>query len=315
MKRTQRKAIQKLLAILEGLARGVVATENSEGAPTLIEEDLASRAYRPPQTILSPQKLKHLNEQLKEELRRSRELLIAEVSEHDAYSILFPLVVTLDEIVLLRYAQADMGDWPALQKDLFQVDQGGEVFYTLLDEALEVSHYPTLCYEVFFFCLRVGFRGRYSGNEDRISAYLDRLGQRLVSDDGEVGSDALLDRSPAMIRPSHSPLWYYSAVAIVLLALYMLLGHIGSLEEDLDVKSESMLVVPKLLPPPGGDKPPPGGDKPPPRGEKGPSSQVKPSTGSPSLMGSPSLRRHVLALSAVFPPLESKGGDPSVSEG
>jgi hypothetical protein len=142
--------------------------------------------------------------------------------------VLFPIVLTLDELVQTRYAEIDQRSWPLLQRELFSVDQGGELFYETLDEILERGLSTPLVLEVFTFCLSVGFRGKHSGDEETVIAYLGRLRGRL--DQGATAAPEDSTRvSSGLIRPAGRFWWlYYVAAALLVLGLYFTLGSMAS---------------------------------------------------------------------------------------
>jgi len=99
---------------------------------------------------------------LRIELEALRELLIAQYSERDAYLVLFPLIAHCDEFIRKSLLNSDQLNWPSFQEEFYKVDDAGDVFYDLLDDLLAKPETLPLVYEIYLFCLKDGFLGRYS---------------------------------------------------------------------------------------------------------------------------------------------------------
>ena len=119
--------------------------------------------------------LVELRIKLRAQLDRLRSTVIEMYSERDAYFVLFPLTAHCDELVKKMILDISHLEWPPLQQELYQVADGGDLFYELLDNILGKADTLPLVYEVYYFCLHDGFCGRYGVNPDRISDYLKKL--------------------------------------------------------------------------------------------------------------------------------------------
>lgn len=124
--------------------------------------------------------LVELRIKLRAQLDRLRSTIIELHSERDAYFVLFPLTAHCDELVKKVILDINHLEWPPLQQELYQVADGGDLFYELLDNILGKADTLPLVYEVYYFCLRDGFYGRYGVNPDRISDYLKKLHSHIV---------------------------------------------------------------------------------------------------------------------------------------
>ena len=123
--------------------------------------------------------LVELRSKLRTQLDNLRSAISEQYSERDAYFILFPLTAHCDELIKNLILEIKQLEWPPLQQELYQVDDAGDLFYELLDNLLGKPETLPLIYEVYFFCLSDGFRGRYSGNPDRIVDYIRRLREHI----------------------------------------------------------------------------------------------------------------------------------------
>jgi len=143
------------------------------------------------------------------------------LAERDCYLVLFPIVAYFDEHVQTRYLDENQLSWPPLQKELFQIDDAGELFYETVDDLLRKPQTIPFIYEVYYFCLNQGFQGKYVDNPVKISEYMKKLrGKIPVVDLSRVQSAS---EETGQIRLVGSAIWYYLASATVLVLCYLLL--------------------------------------------------------------------------------------------
>jgi len=143
------------------------------------------------------------------------------LAERDCYLVLFPIVAYFDEHVQTRYLDENQLSWPPLQKELFQIDDAGELFYETVDDLLRKPQTIPFIYEVYYFCLNQGFQGKYVDNPVKISEYMKKLrGKIPVVDLSRVQSAS---EETGQIRLVGSAIWYYLASAAVLVLCYLLL--------------------------------------------------------------------------------------------
>ena len=92
-----------------------------------------------------------------------------------------PVVVYLDEFIRENLSAECCEDWPALQreKDFGQIEYGGTQFYTKLDEILVQSYIDSMNYELFYYCLKDGFGGKYAQQEKKREEYQSRLQTKI----------------------------------------------------------------------------------------------------------------------------------------
>jgi len=150
-----------------------------------------------------------------------RAKLAETLAERDCYLVLFPIVAYFDEHVQTRYLDDNQLSWPPLQKELFQIDDAGELFYETVDDLLRKPQTIPFIYEVYYFCLNQGFQGKYVDNPVKISEYMKKLrGKIPVVDLSRVQSAS---EETGQIRLVGSAIWYYLASAAVLVLCYLLL--------------------------------------------------------------------------------------------
>ncbi|XXY47171.1 DotU family type IV/VI secretion system protein [Sorangium sp. So ce269] len=149
--------------------------------------------------------------------------LSSTLPEHEVHYVLFPIVVHFDELVRL-VSRGATTRWEPLQSELYDVDNGGELFYTRLEERLRQEETPPVVFEVFYFCLNDGFQGMHQGDARKIAEYKARIELRIPKkavedvDDGAEGAPVELVRFP---------LHYYAAAIGAMVGLYGVLSWLG----------------------------------------------------------------------------------------
>lgn len=110
-------------------------------------------------------------------VRTSGELARGMGMSDEAYrEALFPVVAYVDEAVLTsRWSEAPRWQGQQLQKSMFNTSRAGVEFFQRL-EALPAAEKAVR--EVFYFCLMLGFKGRYAFTSDRLM--LDAIKQKQL---------------------------------------------------------------------------------------------------------------------------------------
>lgn len=122
------------------------------------------------------------------------------------------LVIYFDERVMSVVPEYLRLSWPLLQTELTHSTMGGVDFYRFIDDALDDPRTPSLVFEVHYFCLRHGFRGRYTNELGQINATLRRLLDRIDLPEPVAQAQA---RGGTDTLGTLWPLWAYYAVALV----------------------------------------------------------------------------------------------------
>lgn len=134
---------------------------------------------------------------LSESLRRT-------LPESRARQLLAPITFLLDERVLGRLAGRMLDrelSWPLLQREMLDLEYGGDLFFM---HAERLGHGPEsspLLVQVFEYCLREGFLGRYADRPDVIEELRASLWARLEAPlppgrGGVVALDRLAHATP-----------------------------------------------------------------------------------------------------------------------
>lgn len=167
-----------------------------------------------------------LRSKLRAQLERLRIAISEQYSERDAYFVLFPLMAHCDELAQCLVANNQIMEWPSLQKELYQVMDAGDLFYELLDSQLSKPESLPLVYEMFYFCLKDGFRGRYSGNSVKIAEYLQQLQKHIYLPVVDTSTSAIQEQTKGIyFRIPNSA--YYGTSGVLLLLIYWFLGNLA----------------------------------------------------------------------------------------
>jgi type VI protein secretion system component VasF len=170
--------------------------------------------------------LVELRSQLRSQLEALRTVITERYSERDAYFVIFPLTAHCDEVVKMMILDTQNLVWPPLQQELYQVDDAGDLFYELLDNALIKLDTLPLVYEVYYFCLRDGFCGRYSLHPDRVTDYLLKLKEHIRLQPITISPLILATTKRSYFRiPNYS---FYAGAGLLLVLIYYVLTFMAS---------------------------------------------------------------------------------------
>ena len=176
--------------------------------------------------------------ELRKQLDILRVKLAEQLTERDCYLVVFPIVAYFDEHIKTCYLAEKQLSWPPLQKELFQIDEAGELFYDTVDDILRKPQTIPFIYEVYYFCLNKGFQGKYVDNPVKISEYMKKLREKIpVVDMSSVQTAAM---ETGQVKLVGSALWYYLASAAVLILFYLVLlgfsqySDLGYVSQEID---------------------------------------------------------------------------------
>ena len=146
------------------------------------------------------------------------------LDDRSVYHITFALTALLDEEMSRLTAKAGQGvDWIPLQKELFDLTNAGEIFFENLDEVLENPQFSTIVYEVFYFVLKKGFRGKYQTSANRINKYVEFLSDRIQEPVMERKAKAVERIMP--LPKIKIKIWqYYMAASLLFVCVYTALA-------------------------------------------------------------------------------------------
>ena len=157
-----------------------------------------------------------------EELRSG---MLGNLAPREVNQFLLPLVLLTDEKVLTRIRPTDRASWPLLQHELYSVENGGDLFYELIDEQLSPTSSGTNIGEILLFCLSDGFRGRHGDAPARLQTYRTKLAAKLGLNEppvlpvavevGPAPEDIAILEPPSTLRK----VFFYGATAAAIIAM------------------------------------------------------------------------------------------------
>ena len=179
------------------------------------------KGEQPSEGSLEHMDLVKARSEIREQFDRLRITLLEYMSEQECYQVLFPLVVHFDELVRVKFLKEKQLSWPQLQKELFEVDNGGELFYDNLASILRKPQTSQFIYEVNYFCLKHGFQGKYVDDPVQIKKNMDKLKEKISVRPMEGNS--ILAEETGEMKYYASPIWLYGIALLLLITFYGLL--------------------------------------------------------------------------------------------
>lgn len=173
-----------------------------------------------------------IRSQLRKQLSWLKGRLAEELTEREVYNSLFPIVIYTDELVHVA-TEGESTKWEPLQGELYDVDNGGEVFFSGIDILLHKADTHPLIFEIYFFCLRDGFVGQYHGQPGRIDDYCRRLAEHIPTT--LPGSDGIADGPAASVRLLRFPVRSYLLSAVGVVSLWFGLRAFATYEIEEDI--------------------------------------------------------------------------------
>ena len=141
------------------------------------------------------------------------------LTEQESYYTLFAIIVYIDEIIQTRVLDKTYLSWPLLQMEFYEVDDGGNLFYDTLDHIITKPQIPLFVFEVYYFCLKHGFTGRYLKDPVKIEEYKKTLENKILVND--IQPEIIPPHRSKLISYLFSPLWYYVTTFVFLLFVYL----------------------------------------------------------------------------------------------
>ena len=102
--------------------------------------------------------LVELRSRIRERLLWLKGELAAVLTEHELHYVLLPIIIYIDELVT-SITRGEASKWEPLQSELYDIENGGELFYALMEDHLRKSDTHPFVFQVFYFCLSDGFVG------------------------------------------------------------------------------------------------------------------------------------------------------------
>ncbi len=135
------------------------------------------------------------------------QLLEAEFNTKTMRFCVFALIVLVDEKLTPFYCKTAV-KWVPLQKEIFNTQNGGVEFYEYLDEILVNNFYPKIIYEIYYYVLKNGYRGKLVNETiDKINVYTTRL-ENLLDEKKETKEEENLVNTTNFIMLTRKQKFY-----------------------------------------------------------------------------------------------------------
>jgi hypothetical protein len=144
------------------------------------------------------------------------------------------LLIHYDERELERGGQLSASDGGVLLQTKFaRLYDGGEEFYVYLERVLRAPSPPSLVLQLFLFCLRAGFCGRYAKTDDpQRMAFVDELSRRVGKPPSST-SDVSWPVPPLeRIRGANFPYLLYAAGVLSLVLVWLALNSVADAHQS-----------------------------------------------------------------------------------
>jgi type VI secretion system protein ImpK len=171
---------------------------------------------------LGAERTAKLHQAVRDALDALRAQLVAVLDERTTYETLFPLVLQFDERVTGRLDERDAAAWPLLQRELYNVETGGDLFYDLAEQRLAEPGRAPLTLAMLLYCLRNGFVGKAADDPTDATELATRLAQAIAL---PVLPPAAGPPVAQRASPPRSATIYYVLTALIVggVALYLVL--------------------------------------------------------------------------------------------
>lgn len=162
---------------------------------------------------------------IRERLQWLKSELSAVLSEHELHYVLLPLVIYIDELVT-SITRGEASRWEPLQSELYDIENGGELFYALMDDHLKKSDTHPFVFQIFYFCLSDGFVGMAERDPRKIEQAKAILAARIPLVAPAKGPEQVRDQPIELVK---FPVRYYVWAAVAMLASWAALSFAAKL--------------------------------------------------------------------------------------
>ncbi|MCG8635734.1 MAG: DotU family type IV/VI secretion system protein [Desulfobacterales bacterium] len=184
-----------------------------------IDEFLSSESLEAEEIIDNPDNnILQVRETIRKQLDLLRIDLADRLTEQESYYVLFAIVIYIDENIQTNVLDKAELRWPLLQKELFDIDDGGNLFYDTLDHILKKPEITLFVFEIFYFCLKHGFLGKHIDDPIIIADYKKSLEQKINT--GDISSEIVIPEDNRSFPFLFSPAWYYGIAAFFIVLTF-----------------------------------------------------------------------------------------------
>lgn len=159
--------------------------------------------------------------EIKAILKDMHEFLIERTSDRNAYFVVFAMVALVDENMLQHAQRHALASWSPLQVELFEITDAGTLFYQYIDYFRGRNDIPVVVFEIFYFCLKDGFKGSRISEPEIRDAYQDELKVHIPSEPIQLLSKRQLVNETSKRRVPIS-VYYFATFLIAIMFRFLL---------------------------------------------------------------------------------------------
>jgi type IV/VI secretion system ImpK/VasF family protein len=180
-------------------------------------------------SVITPELIDATKAKITTSVEQLKTILELKLGKDHSSLVLFAIIAVIDEEMQgFNYNQVK-ARWAPLQKDFYAAYTSGEVFFKTIDETLDDPLIPSMVYEVFYFILKRGFKGKYRDSKTQLSKYLELLREKIQVSTSNLKSAA--EEKVPYIPPKKMGRWQYYALAVaVIVVTYLGLFAFSNME-------------------------------------------------------------------------------------
>ncbi len=126
-------------------------------------------------------KVAEIHNELLKEIEEFKKTMDFNLPADDAKLVLVPIVLYFDELILTNYFSSNPLKWQLLQEKIYNSKNGGEKFFRIVNVVLKKEKIDKFVCELYYFCLKHGFKGKYIDDEAKIKGYMEMFELRILS--------------------------------------------------------------------------------------------------------------------------------------
>jgi len=174
-----------------------------------------------PERNISPPLVETLRKNVSQYINQLKYILLGTLEPQCVTELLFSLSALFDEEIQKKISESEPVFWPPLSKDFYGDYKAGEELYRCFDANLENAKTPPIVFEVFYYVLKRGFKGKYTESKLQINKYLDLFREKIEISDSIKFREVETIRQPLGYKSKLRAKQYYYVAACLILTTYV----------------------------------------------------------------------------------------------
>ena len=118
-----------------------------------------SKKHKLEENIQDANKIIDFRSDLRNKISDIQDLSLKILGTKLSYYLIFPIVVYCDEILSNYFAYKGV-DWPKMQLEIYNLEDGGERFFEITEQIIENPIYPEIIYQLYYMILKTQYKGK-----------------------------------------------------------------------------------------------------------------------------------------------------------